>query len=238
MIFFEQPIVYGRLLMRYKRFFMDVELETKEIIVAHVPNTGSMKGLLEKHNRIMLSKSQDITRRTGFTIQAIEVGNTWIGVNTHLPNKLIINSLSHPLLSSLSMYQSVKREVPYGRNRRSRVDFYFYDSQNHESPLYLEVKNVTLKTGDHAQFPDTISTRAHKHIEDLLLVKKQGFKAHLLFIVQRSDCSFFSPAKEIDIDYARLLADAQRAGLEVRALCAHIDESGLCIRNELPCILG
>jgi sugar fermentation stimulation protein A len=237
MLPFAEEVIFGRLIKRYKRFFMDVELKTKEIIIAFVPNTGSMMGLLEPGNLVMLTKSYDKKRTTAFTLQAIKVNDTLVGINTHLPNKLIKASLNHMLLGDLANYSNLKTEMPYGKNMRSRVDFYFYDSKYNEPPLYLEVKNVTMRKNDHAQFPDAISIRARKHVEDLIFARKQGHKTKLLFIVQRMDCRFFSPARNIDAHYARMLAMAYAAGVEIKALCAEINSLGLSVRNEIPCIL-
>lgn len=235
MLYFNESIVYGHLVKRYKRFFMDVLLDNGDVVTAHTPNTGSMMGLLSPHNCVMLTKNSDPKRKTAFTTQAIEVDNSWVGVNTHLPNRLVRESLSHPLLEPFSGYQQVKAEVPYGQDLRSRIDLHFFGADQNQK-LFVEIKNVTLKVGKSAQFPDSVSLRARKHIEDLLYVKKQGFNAALLFVVQRSDCEIFAPAREIDPVYADLLAHAHREKLAIRALVAKIDESGLRFTHELPCV--
>jgi sugar fermentation stimulation protein A len=234
MINFKEPIFYGRLLKRYKRFFMDVLLDMGEIVTAYIPNTGSMMGLLTPYNRVLLTKNLDPNKRLKFCVQAIEIQNSWVGVNTHLPNKLIKNSLYDPLLLDLKTYQDVKSEVFYGKDLRSRVDLHFLNGLNNEPPLFCEIKNVTLKIGSHAQFPDAVSKRALKHLEDLLYAQKHGFKALLIFLVQRQDCHFFSAAKEIDKTYADALANAFAKGLKIKILCARIDESGLRLTHSLP----
>lgn len=234
MLYFDEPICYGRLLKRYRRFFMDVSLDDGSLVTAYTPNTGSMMGLLEPNRPIMLTRNNDPKRRCAFTAQAIEVDGSWVGINTHLPNKLLKASLTHPLLAELTSYRQMKSELTYGRDLRSRVDFYFFDSKTDQAPLYLEVKNVTLKIGDQAQFPDAISSRAHKHLEDLQYVLENGSKAVLLFVVQRQDCDSFSPAHAIDESYAQRLAKAQALGVNMRALCARIDQSGLALTNEIP----
>lgn len=231
---FNEPIMYGRFIKRYQRFFMDILMDDGSIVTAHTPNTGSMMGLLEPNSRVMLSKSLDPKRRLSFTAQAIHINNTWVGINTHLPNKLVKSSLSHPLLKELHHYGRVKAEARYGKDLRSRVDLYLSDHPN-KAPVYLEIKNVTLKIGASAQFPDAVSTRAQKHIEDLLLVKEQGFNSSLIFIVQRSDCQFFTPARHIDSDYADLLTRAHSNGISIRALSTSIDENGLSLSHEIPC---
>lgn len=235
MITFDEPIVIGRFVKRYQRFFMDVILDNNEIVVAHTPNTGSMLGLLSENNRVMISRSNDPKRRTAFTAEAIEVEGAWVGINTQRPNKLVHHSLMHPTLSYLSTYRAIKREVPFGQDARSRVDFYFFESKE-QAPLFLEIKNVTLRKGDIAQFPDAPSLRARKHIDDLLYTKSLGFNAGLLFIVQRMDCTSFKAATDIDKDYALKLKEAHDHGLSIKAISARVNETGIELAHELPCI--
>ncbi len=237
MIKFSEPIFFGRFIRRYQRFFMDVLLDNGEKITAHTPNTGSMRGLLIEGAKVLLTKSHDAKRRYPFTTQAIEVDGVMVGINTHLPNQLIKSSLTHPLLKEIADYRTLKAEVPFGIDARSRVDFYFCHSETNRLPLFLEIKNVTMRVGDHAQFPDAVSTRALKHVHDLVDAINHGSRAALWFIVQRQDCSAFSPAHAIDQQYAEHLAQAARSGLEIRALAAHINETGLTLTHELPCNL-
>src|SRR5579871_2322996 len=236
MILFSEPVVFGRLKSRYKRFFMDVVLESSETVVAHTPNTGSMLGLLQEHALVMLTRSDEPKRRTAYTVQAIKIDDTWVGVNTHMPNRLLRNSLGHPLLHCLSGYAQVSAEVPYGKDLRSRVDFLLSDHIAHEPPLYLELKSVTLCADKKAQFPDSPSARARKHIEDLLFAQSQGLRAAIFFIVQRTDCICFSPAATIDRSYSELLAHAHVQGLTIKALSAAISERGIELVNEIPCL--
>jgi sugar fermentation stimulation protein A len=237
MLKFHEPIFYGRLIKRYKRFFMDVILDDNTTVTAHTPNTGSMLGLLDGAHRVMVTKNDNPKRVCTYTTQAIEIDGAWVGINTIAPNQLIKASLSHPLLADVSHYQNFKAEMTYGRTLCSRVDFYFSNSSTDAPPLYLEIKNVTLRVGDQALFPDAVSTRAQKHLDDLLHAQSKGFHAALWFIIQRQDCQTFAAAKAIDPTYAKKLSEAQRAGLRVRALAARIDEHGLALTHEVPCIL-
>lgn len=216
---------------------MDVACDSGELITAHIPNTGSMLGLLTKDSPVMMTKSSDPKRKTAYTVQGIKVGDIWVGVNTHLPNKLIKASLTHPLLEDFAAYQICDSEVRYGVEGNSRVDFRFSQASNGVPDAYLEIKNVTLKVGEQAQFPDTVSVRAHKHVLDLVHVMSLGLQASLIFVVQRLDCQVFSPATAIDKRYTDLLISAHAQGLSVRALCAKLDEKGLCLSHEIPLIL-
>ena len=236
MISFDETIAHGILIKRYKRFFMDIALPSGETVVAHTPNTGSMLGLLEPNSPVMLSLSTDPKRRTQYTAQAVKINGSWVGINTHIPNKLVSKSLRNPLLDYLFDYKSVRSEVPYGQEMRSRIDFLFSDNVKGHAPLYLEVKNVTLRIDNQAQFPDTISMRARKHIEDLLFVMAQGFRAQILFVVQRTDCDTFSLTTSNDKIYSDMLVAAVKQGLLVKALAATVNPREICFSKELPCV--
>jgi sugar fermentation stimulation protein A len=237
MLTIPEKILFGRLVKRYKRFFMDITLADGTTITAHTPNTGSMLGLLAPGNEVMLTKSDDPKRKTAFTAVAIKADGTWVGINTHWPNALVANSLSHELFAELHHYKSVKREVAYGPNLRSRIDLLLHSSDENKPQLYLEIKNVTLKIGGHAQFPDAVSMRARKHVEDLLWVLDQGHRAAIFFLVQRADCPYFAPAYSIDAHYGRMLKDAQHRGLMVKAFASEISGSIVQITHEIPCQL-
>jgi sugar fermentation stimulation protein A len=233
---FNEPICYGRLIKRYKRFFMDVKLDSGEIITAHVPNTGSMLGLLDENNLLMLTKSLDDKRKTSHTVQSIKIGDSWVGVNTHLPNKLIKQSLGHSLLNDFLVYEEVKSEVLYGRSLHSRSDLYFSKAIDKRPNMFVEIKNVTMKNGSHAQFPDTKSDRACKHITELMWVMECGLKAGVIFVIQRQDIDAFSIAKHIDARFFDLLLLAQEKGLYVKALVAILDEQGLYLSHCVSCL--
>lgn len=235
MISFETPCITGTLLKRYKRFFMDVRMPNGDVVVAHTPNTGSMLGLLSEGNPVMLSEISDPSRKTRFTVQGIECDGTWVGVNTSLPNHLVKNSLGTDFFAQYQGYQTIESEKKYGQNNRSRIDLLLSDHRQNDPNLYLEVKNVTLKRDDRALFPDSVSVRAQKHIDDLLWAMEAGHRAALIFIVQRLDCVAFSLATEIDPRYAMLLCDARQKGLEIRALSSLIDFEGIRIVKEIPC---
>jgi sugar fermentation stimulation protein A len=235
MLLFQRPIYYGRLRKRYQRFFMEVMLDSGEVIIAHTPNTGAMIGLLAENNRVMLTSRREPKHHLPYTVQAIEIDQRFVGINTFLPNRLIKESLSSPLLSELRDYRQIQTEVAYGRQLRSRVDFFCSQSASNKPSLYLEIKNVTLKTGHHAQFPDAVSARAHKHVDELVDAMEKGNRAALWFVVQRQDCQVFSVASHIDKVYAQKVHDAQLRGLKIRALCARIDERGLTLTHEIPC---
>lgn len=206
----DTPLKTAILLKRYKRFLADVDLES-HFITAHVPNTGSMTSCWEPNWKCALSYSSNPTRKMPYTLELTWNGETWIGVNTGNANKLAKLWLSQNLIPKLAGYQTI---IPEKKVGESRVDFYL---ENHPSevPCYVEVKNVTLKKDGIAQFPDSVSERGQKHLRELMRLKSQGFRAAMLFVVQREDVSFFKPATSIDPEYSRLLSEACATGVEI-----------------------
>ena len=234
-ITFEAPVVIGRLVRRYKRFFMDVHLEDKdEVVVAHTPNTGSMKGLLDEGNRVMMTYNPSPKRKLDYSVQAIEVGGTWVGCNTHLPNQFVAAVIAAQKIPELAGYDTIRKEVKYGLENRSRIDLLLEDHQEGAPSCYVEVKNVTMKEGTGALFPDAVTTRGQKHIEELMGVMAQGHRAALVFLVQRMDCEHFSPADAIDAKYGQLLRKAEKTGLCIIPMVAQVAQSGVGFAGTLP----
>lgn len=232
---FEHPIVEGRLVRRYKRFFMDVKRDDNdEVVVAHTANTGSMRGLLDEGNGVLLTYNPSPKRKLDYSVQALRVGRTWVGCNTHVPNQFVAQAIEAGVIPALKGYDTLKREVKYGEEGRSRIDVYLSDSKEVLPPCYVEVKNVTLKDGEGALFPDSVTTRGQKHIRELMGVMKDGSKAALVFFVQRTDCSYFAPAKEIDPEYAKLLKEAESAGVLILPIVAQVTPKGLFFNGDLP----
>lgn len=220
------PLQSGRLIKRYKRFMADIELDSGETITAHCPNTGPMTGVYIQGNRVMVSKSDNPKRKLAYTWELIEVddnGPTWVGVNTALPNRVMKSALDAHLIPELAAYDTVRPEVPYGKNKKSRIDFLLsssglgQDSPNpstHEKPIYVEVKNTTWVDKTLALFPDTVTTRGQKHLHELMDVVPDA-RAVMLYFINRGDCDRFSPGDEADPTYGELLREAIDKGVEV-----------------------
>lgn len=217
----------GHLVKRYKRFLADVLLPDGTTVTVHCPNSGSMKGLVSPGNPVWISESLNLTRRLKHTLEIIEVEGVKVGVNTHNPNLLVREALETGILD-IPFQGEIKREVKYGVN--SRIDFLLEDLDGKR--LYVEVKNVTLKQGNLALFPDSVTERGKKHLEEMVNVVKEGARALMLYVIQRSDCEVFSVAEEIDPKYVEALQKARSAGVEVCAYQCHVDEMG--IRVEKP----
>lgn len=229
----EQTLTEAVLLKRYKRFLADINFKGK-LVTGHVPNTGSMQSCWAPEWKCAVSISNNPSRKMPLTLELTFNGETWIGVNTANANKVAKLWLSEEKLPELQGYKSVTPEKKIGE---SRIDFYL---ENHDSlpPCYVEVKSVTLKLDGKAQFPDSVSVRGQKHLRELIKLKKDGFRAAMLFVVQREDVEIFAPAFSIDPTYAKLLQEAHNAGVEILVYQCKIDLDGIKLGKALPFQLG
>ena len=207
---FETRLISGLFIKRYKRFFVDVKLKN-ETITAHCPNTGSMKGLLKEGNKVWVSKTNNFKRKLKYTLQIIEVNKKKIGINTHLTNKIVLDALKENRIKELKKDIKIKTEVKFGK--KTRFDF-LISTNNYKA--FIEVKNVTLsRQSKVAEFPDSVTSRGSKHIEELLKASKKGYKIFILFVIQRDDCKKFKIASDIDPLYSKLLDSALKKKLNI-----------------------
>jgi sugar fermentation stimulation protein A len=210
------PLLQGKLLKRYKRFFAEIELENGEIITAHCPNTGPMTGVCKIGSKVAVSRSNNPKRKLAYTWETILVEDsepTWVGINTNLPNKIVKAALERKIFPELvDRYQQVRTEVSYGKDNSSRIDFLL--SGEGQVSIYLEVKNTTLTEGKLALFPDTETTRGQKHLRELTALMPE-YRAIMLYFINRSDCDRFCAAQQFDPIYAELLKQAVKQGVEV-----------------------
>ena len=225
---FENELISGTLIKRYKRFFVDIKVKNK-VITAHCPNTGSMMGLLKKGNKVWLTKSNDIKRKLKYTLQIIEVNGSKIGVNTHLTNKIFYESLLNGNIINLKKTDILFREKQFNKNTR----FDFFIKQKNKG-IFIEVKNVTLSRFKNiAEFPDAVTERGLKHINELLAAKKKGFDVYLAFIIQREDCKKFKIAADIDPNYKKLLTVGLKNNLKVICYDCKFLSKGIIINNKI-----
>ena len=225
---FNNKLISGKFLKRYKRFFVDIKLGNK-IVTAHCPNTGSMMGLTNKGNKVWLSKSDNPERKLKYTLQVIEDNKVKVGINTHLTNKIINTALNSKKIKIFKDIESIHTEVKFGEN--TRFDF-LINEKNQKS--FLEVKNVTLsrKKGI-AEFPDAVTKRGQKHIEELIHAYKKGYKVYLLFLIQRSDCNSFKIAKDIDPEYFKLVLNAINNGLNLICYDCKFSPKGIKLNKKI-----
>lgn len=244
---FAVPLVSGRFIRRYKRFFVDVELEGGELVVAHCPNTGSLMGCLVEGAPVLLEPAQNPARSLRYTWKFVRIGDSWVGVDTALAVPLVEHALATGALPELTGYGRIYREVKYGRDGASRIDLLLSRGgtvsetkakkrtlPEGDERVYIEVKNTTLVQRDVALFPDAVTERGQKHLEELVHVKKLGHRAAMVYCVQRTDCRVFRPAEAIDPRYAELLRWAVTEGVEVYALRAEPTHTHLRVLGQLP----
>ena len=209
---FKNKLISGLFVKRYKRFFVDIKLGSK-IITAHCPNTGSMYGLLKKGNKVWLSRSDNPNRKLKYTLEIIEINKSKVGVNTHSANKIVYHALKNNLIKEIKNIKEIKPETKFGI--KTRFDFFILNKKNQ---IFIEVKNVTLsRKRKLAEFPDAVTTRGLKHINELVKASKKSFKVFILYLIQREDCNSFAIAKDIDSEYALALYKA--IGNKLNILC-------------------
>ena len=207
---FKEKLISGEFIKRYKRFFVDIKIGNN-IVTAHCPNTGSMMGLLKEGNKVWLSKSENPKRKLKYTLQIVEDEKSKVGVNTLLTNKIVLDALYNGRIKRFKNFDNIKTEVKFGEN--TRFDFLIFQKSKKS---FLEVKNVTLSRKKQiAEFPDAITSRGLKHVNELLKAKQMGFEIFLLFVIQRNDCSKFILAQDIDKKYCDLLKKAVKKNLNI-----------------------
>jgi sugar fermentation stimulation protein A len=225
---FEKKLISGLFVKRYKRFFADVKVNN-QIITAHCPNTGSMYGLLKKDNKVWISKSDNPNRKLKYTLEIIEDKKSKVGVNTHSTNKIVNHALQNKLIKELSNFLDIKPESRYGTN--TRFDFLIIDKK---FKAFLEVKNVTLSRKKKlAEFPDSVTSRGLKHINELVKAGKKKYKIFILFLVQRDDCDSFSIAKDIDPNYSIALRKAIKSNLKVLCYDCKFSSKGIKLNKKM-----
>lgn len=232
---FPSPLYAGTLTRRYKRFLADIVLQNGTAITAHCANPGSMTGVAIEGKRVWVSKSTSRTRKLPYSWELVEGDDTIIAINTNNPNKIAFEAVNAGLIPELTGYQQISREVRYGD--KSRIDLLLHGGR-HEVPCYLEVKNVHLHRRDGlAEFPDCVTARGTKHLVELSKMAASGARAVMLYIVQRGDCTRFSPARDIDPVYAENLTKAKQAGVEFLCYDCDITLQEVRLRRPLPVLL-
>ena len=228
---FTKSLLKGKLIKRYKRFFTDVKLRNK-IVTAHCPNTGSMKGLLDKGNDVYLLQNNDPKRKLKFGLEIIKTKKNLVGVNTHMANRIVQHGLENNLIKELKDNDFIKPEVFF--NKETRFDF-LIEKNNKKS--FVEVKNVTLfRDKKTAEFPDAITSRGSKHLLALIDAIKKGYKSYLLFLVQIQNMDYFKIARDIDKEYYKNYLIAKKAGVNFLAYRCDISSKKIFIDKKLKII--
>tara|TARA_X000000368_G_scaffold344688_1_gene283543 strand:- start:48 stop:734 length:687 start_codon:yes stop_codon:yes gene_type:complete len=221
---FTNSLIKGKLIKRYKRFFVDIEVNNK-VITAHCPNTGSMLGLLNKNNIVWISPQNDPKRKLKYTLEIIKVKKKLIGVNTHRANRIVEHGLKNKLIKEFKKIKKIKSEFKYSDD--TRFDF-LCDNK------ILEVKNVTLiRNNDLAEFPDAVTTRGSKHLKKLINSIKNGYKPYVLFLTQIQGINNFKIARDIDINYFNDYIEAKKAGVNFIAYRCLLNSKEIKIEKKI-----
>ena len=221
-----EPLTEGVLIKRYKRFLADVELEDGTVVTAHCANTGPMTGVLHPGGRVRMRYAPSPKRKLAWTWEQAEVPGAdgtpcWVGINTALPNRLIRATIEAGCLEKqLGAIAGIRAEVAYGENRRSRIDLLLTPDASAEDqrPIYLEVKNTTWSDGPLALFPDTVTERGQKHLQELMHVLPEA-RGVLVPCLSRPDVTAFAPGDSADPRYGELFREAMACGVEVLPCC-------------------
>ncbi len=220
------PLQGGTLLKRYKRFLADIELDSGQVITAHCPNTGPMSGICHIGGRVMVSHNPSPSRKLAYTWELAAVTDTvpvWVGTNTALPNRVMKAALLAGVIPEVGVYDRVQTEVKYGQGGKSRIDFLLTQGPGDGaalpktmpySPIYVEVKNTTWAQGNLALFPDTVTTRGQKHLQELIALPPPA-QGVMVYFINRGDCDRFAPGDDRDPTYGQLLRQAIAAGVKV-----------------------
>jgi sugar fermentation stimulation protein A len=228
---FNKALIKGKLIKRYKRFFTDIKIR-KEIVTAHCPNTGSMKGLLDEGNEVYVSKNDDPKRKLKYTLEIVKVKKNLVGVNTHFANKIAFHGLTNNLVKEVANNDSIKAEVFF--DKETRFDFLV---EKNKQKIFVEVKNVTLfREKKTAEFPDAVTARGSKHLKTLIEAVKKGYKSYLLFLVQIEGVDNFKIAKDIDKEYYKNYILAKKSGVRFLAYRCKISKKEISIEKKLKII--
>lgn len=227
---FHAPLIRGTLIKRYKRFMADISLDDGQVVTAHLANSGAMLGTADPGMEVWLSPAANPDRKLKYSWELVRVDGHLVGVNTAHPNAIAEEAIKDGAIAQLTGYTNIRREVKYGVN--SRIDLLL--EADDRPPCYVEVKNVHLKRGDWAEFPDAVTVRGAKHLTELRAMVAQGARAVMLYLVQRQDCTGFRPAAHIDPTYAAGLAAARKDGVEALCHTCHMSLDGIHIGPMLP----
>ena len=224
---FTSTLIKGKLIKRYKRFFVDIKVNNS-VLTAHCPNTGSMMGILDKGNDVWVTKNNDPKRKLKFTLEMIKVNKKLNGVNTHRANRIVEHALKNKLIKEFQLVKNITPEFKYSKDTR----FDFLCDKN-----IIEVKNVTLlRNKDLAEFPDAITTRGSKHLINLINSIEKNYKPYVLFLTQIQGISNFRIAKDIDDNYYRNYKMAKKAGVKFLAYRCTLSSKEIKIEKKINII--
>lgn len=230
---FPSPLQAATLIKRYKRFLADVITDEGEELTVHCPNSGSMRGCSTPGSRVMLSTSPNPKRKYPQTLEMVQDGDTWIGVNTMLTNAIVAEGIMDGRVKELAGIEKLTREVKTSKS--SRLDLLL---ERGDEKIYVEIKNCSLAQNGWAMFPDAVTARGTKHLNELASLVAKGYRGVLFFCIQRADVERFKPAADIDPLYAETLSKVAEKGVQVIAYQAEVAPKSIEITKFIPVSLG
>ncbi len=231
------PLTRGKILSRYKRFLADVELESGTVVTAHCPNTGAMSGCWTPGAAVELSESVNPKRKLKWTLERVDMGHGWIGVNTFRTNHIIGGLIEERKIPALDGYDRLRREPRYLADGFPPSRFDFLLEHDGLPDCYLEVKNSTLLVDNQIRFPDAVTERGRKHLLLLAHAVKQGYRGVILYAINRPEGKNFSPARQIDPRYADTLCEVLAIGVEALAVRICHTSTGLDMGGMVDIVL-
>lgn len=230
---FPTPLQAATLIKRYKRFLADVIIDEGKEVTVHCPNSGSMRGCSTPGSRVMLSTSPNPKRKYPQTLEMVQEDETWIGVNTMLTNTIVAEAIMDGRIKELTGIEKLTREVKTSKS--SRLDLLL---ERGGEKIYVEIKNCSLAQGSWAMFPDAVTVRGTKHLNELASLVKKGCQGVLFFCIQRTDVDRFKPAADIDPLYAETLSKVAAQGVQILAYQAEVTPKAIEIKKFIPVFLG
>lgn len=231
---FPRPVRQGRLLRRYKRFLADVALDDGDTVTVHCANPGAMLGVSRPGSPVTISRSSNPRRKLPWSLEAIRVGRSWVGLNPMRANRVVEDALVRGRLPGLDGYARRRREAGWGSG--GRADFLLEGAGRPR--CWVEVKQATLARGRLALFPDARTERGHRHLRELTQKAGENERAVLVFVAARADVDAVGPADGIDPEFGRLLRAAHGAGVEVLGCRIRVGRRGLAWMGPIPVDLG
>lgn len=228
---FATPLLKGTLIKRYKRFLADVTLDSGEVITAHCPNTGTMLSCSSPGSPVYLSVSDNPKRKYPCTLEMVMDNSTWVGVNTSKTNSIVAEAIEQNRIVEFQEVLSIKKEVK--TSAHSRLDLFV---EHGKTSTFIEIKNCSLALQDCAMFPDAVTARGTKHLQELIRLVQEGENGCIFFLVQRLDANRFSPARHIDPTYAKELERAISAGVLALAYQAEVNPQGIKVVRRLEIV--
>jgi len=221
-----EELIHGKLIKRYKRFLADIILDNKEIITAHVPNSGAMTSCIEENCDVWVSFHDSEKRKLKYTLELTKIGENLICTNTNVANKIAVEAINNQTIKELQGYKSLKTEQKYGQS--SRIDILL---ENENEKCFVEVKSVSLRIDDFLAFPDAVTSRGTKHLKELEEMVKLGHRAVMLYVIQRTDDLPFKLACQIDKKYCETFKEVTKNKVEVLVYQSSINLEEIIIKN-------